>query len=257
MPMDRAFSASPLAVRPSVSLALRISSAAWPSRPRSNGSTTPSIRGSAVTRRQPPACDNCYAAAMSASPRWAASSLGAPAAAHSDWRTGGEPLRWNRKAEAAGARAKVFGPSLADPFDAEVSPDWREDYLRLIEATPSSRLDPADQAAAGGAQVLRRPQGARQSLARHHRREPDHARPARATSAGDRRQGPRGVSRAAAGAARSLRYRRRDWAGSSPAARADRGRGRPIPTGSARCVRSARPPASRCSSSSGASTART
>ena len=31
----------------------------------------------------------------------------------------------------------MFGPSLADPFDAEVSPEWREDYLRLIEATPS------------------------------------------------------------------------------------------------------------------------
>jgi len=47
-----------------------------------------------------------------------------------------QPLRWNRKAAAAGRRARVFGPSLADPFDAEVSPEWREDYLRLIEATP-------------------------------------------------------------------------------------------------------------------------
>lgn len=46
-------------------------------------------------------------------------------------------MRWNRKAEAAGIRAKVFGPSLADPFDAEVSLQWREDYLRVIEATPS------------------------------------------------------------------------------------------------------------------------
>jgi protein gp37 len=45
-------------------------------------------------------------------------------------------LHWNRKAEARGRRAKVFGPSLGDPFDAEVSNEWRADYLRLIESTP-------------------------------------------------------------------------------------------------------------------------
>ncbi|MCW5733858.1 MAG: phage Gp37/Gp68 family protein [Enhydrobacter sp.] len=83
-----------------------------------------------------PACDNCYAAAMSHRRRWARFQARAPRRRTSagNWLL---PLRWNRKAEAAGIRAKVFGPSLADPFDAEVSPDWREDYLRLIEATPS------------------------------------------------------------------------------------------------------------------------
>lgn len=84
---------------------------------------------------RPSACDNCYAAAMSHRRGWARFEHGAPrrrtTAAY--WR---QPLAWNRKAAAAGRRARVFGPSLADPFDAEVSDDWRRDYLALIEATP-------------------------------------------------------------------------------------------------------------------------
>ncbi len=81
------------------------------------------------------ACDNCYAAAMSRRRGWAVFEAGAPrhrtTAAY--WR---QPLVWNRKAEARGMRAKVFGPSLADPFDAEVSDEWRNDYVDLIERTP-------------------------------------------------------------------------------------------------------------------------
>ena len=85
--------------------------------------------------RVSPACDNCYAAAMSHRRKWARFEPRAPRRRTSatTWQ---QPIRWNRKAEAAGRRARVFGPSLADPFDAEVSPAWREDYLRLIEATP-------------------------------------------------------------------------------------------------------------------------
>jgi protein gp37 len=85
--------------------------------------------------RVSPACDNCYAAAMAHRRKWARFEPRAPRRRTSpaNWQ---QPLRWNRKAEAAGRHAKVFGPSLADPFDAEVSPVWREDYLRLIEATP-------------------------------------------------------------------------------------------------------------------------
>jgi len=85
--------------------------------------------------RVSPACDNCYAAAMSHRRKWARFEPRAPRRRTSagNWQ---QPLRWNRKAAKAGRRAKVFGPSLADPFDAEVSPAWREDYLRLIEATP-------------------------------------------------------------------------------------------------------------------------
>jgi protein gp37 len=85
--------------------------------------------------RVSPACDNCYAAAMSHRRKWARFEPRAPRrrTTAANWQ---QPLRWDRKAQAAGRRAKVFGPSLADPFDAEVSPEWREDYLRLIEATP-------------------------------------------------------------------------------------------------------------------------
>lgn len=81
------------------------------------------------------ACDNCYAASMSHRRGWARFEAGAPrkrtTAAY--WR---QPLLWNKKAAAAGKRAKVFGPSLADPFDAEVDDAWRTDYLGVIEATP-------------------------------------------------------------------------------------------------------------------------
>jgi protein gp37 len=85
--------------------------------------------------RVSPACDNCYAASMSHRRGWARFDNGAPRRRTTDdyWR---QPVRWNRKAEARGRRAKVFGPSLGDPFDAEVSDAWRVDYLRLIEATP-------------------------------------------------------------------------------------------------------------------------
>lgn len=81
------------------------------------------------------ACDNCYAAAMAHRRKWARFEPRAPRRRTSitTWQ---QPLRWNRKAAAAGRRARVFGPSLADPFDAEVPTEWRADYLRLIEATP-------------------------------------------------------------------------------------------------------------------------
>lgn len=84
---------------------------------------------------QPSACDNCYAAAMSHRRGWARFEHAAPRrrTTASNWR---QPLAWNRRAAAAGVRARVFGPSLADPFDAEVADDWRRDYLALIEATP-------------------------------------------------------------------------------------------------------------------------
>jgi len=86
--------------------------------------------------RVSPACDHCYAAAMSHRRKWARFETGAPRkrTGAANWR---QPLLWNRKAEAAGRRAKVFGPSLADPFDAEVTDAWRDDYVALIEQCPS------------------------------------------------------------------------------------------------------------------------
>src|SRR4029078_481375 len=78
--------------------------------------------------------NSCCAPSMSPGRRWARFESRAPGRRTSpgNWQ---QPLRWDRKAAAAGRRAKVFGPSLADLFDAEVSAAWREDYLRLIEAT--------------------------------------------------------------------------------------------------------------------------
>ena len=49
------------------------------------------------------------------------------------WR---KPHTWNRKAEAAGRRDKVFCASLADVFDSEVPAEWRWDLYELIMATP-------------------------------------------------------------------------------------------------------------------------
>ncbi len=80
------------------------------------------------------ACDNCYAAAMARRYGWAAFETGAPRHRTSAgyWK---QPHAWNRKARAAGRRAKVFS-SLCDPFDSEVDPAWRADYMAEVEATP-------------------------------------------------------------------------------------------------------------------------
>lgn len=48
-----------------------------------------------------------------------------------------QPLKWNRKAEAEGARLRVFCASLADVFDNEVDPAWRERLWGVIRATPN------------------------------------------------------------------------------------------------------------------------
>jgi protein gp37 len=81
------------------------------------------------------ACDNCYAAAMAHRRGWAQFVAGAPRHRTSKdyWR---QPLRWNHKAAANGARESVF-PSLCDPFDAEVSNHWRDDLFEKVEQTPS------------------------------------------------------------------------------------------------------------------------
>ena len=80
-------------------------------------------------------CDNCYAEAMN---RWLRKGEnwgpGAPRRGYSDehWL---KPLRWNAAAATAGRRAKVF-PSVCDPFDNEVQPEWRARFFALIDQTP-------------------------------------------------------------------------------------------------------------------------
>jgi protein gp37 len=84
-----------------------------------------------------PACDFCYAENLMGA-RYGRVQWGAGEdrvrTSPGNWR---QPLRWNRQAEAAGARPFVFCASLADVFDNEVDDLWRHDLFRLIEDTPA------------------------------------------------------------------------------------------------------------------------
>lgn len=81
-----------------------------------------------------PACDHCYAEA------WATRTGQAHLWNGDRRRTSGanwrQPILWNRKAEATGARAKVFCASLADVFDNKADSRWRDDLWHLIGRTP-------------------------------------------------------------------------------------------------------------------------
>jgi len=88
-----------------------------------------------------PGCDHCYAESMMdhrlRRVQWGP---GKPRLRTSvaNWR---KPLAWNA-AHAQfyahhGHRQRVFCASLADVFDNEVDPAWREDLFRLIDATPN------------------------------------------------------------------------------------------------------------------------
>lgn len=82
-----------------------------------------------------PACDHCYAegwAKRAGTPDlWAGERRRTGA---SNWQ---QPLKWNRKAEAEGRRARVFCASLADVFDNQVPEEWRRDLWELISKTPN------------------------------------------------------------------------------------------------------------------------
>ncbi len=83
-----------------------------------------------------PACGHCYAEALTKRYGW------------TQWGPGGErkrtsenywkqPVRWNRRAAAAGTRDRVFCASLADVFDNQAPEGAREDLWELIRNTPS------------------------------------------------------------------------------------------------------------------------
>jgi len=84
-----------------------------------------------------PACDNCYAEAMMdkrlGKVRWG---KGQPRQRTSaaNWE---QPFKWSRQAAKAGTRPRVFCASLADVFDAEVDPLWRENLFTVIDQTPN------------------------------------------------------------------------------------------------------------------------
>lgn len=86
-----------------------------------------------------PGCDHCYAEFQDSRKRWDGGKThwgaGVPRyrTSHSNW---AQPLAWNRAAEKAGKRHRVFCASLADVFDNEVPEEWRTDLWFLIRATP-------------------------------------------------------------------------------------------------------------------------
>ena len=82
-----------------------------------------------------PACDHCYARTMAHRRKWAEWGVGKPRhrTSPANWRA---PLAWNRAAERAGERRRVFCASLADVFDAEVPEAWRRELFDVIGVTP-------------------------------------------------------------------------------------------------------------------------
>lgn len=81
-----------------------------------------------------PACDNCYAETWAK--RGGNGHLWKPLVQPRRSKTWRDPIRWNAKAEAEGRRHRVFCASLADVFDNQVDPAWREDLWALIHDTP-------------------------------------------------------------------------------------------------------------------------
>ncbi len=82
-----------------------------------------------------PACDHCYAESLATSRLGVAWGPGADRrrTAPGNW---SKPTKWNRYAELAGTRLRVFSASLADVFDNAVDPQWRVDLGALISRTP-------------------------------------------------------------------------------------------------------------------------
>lgn len=84
-------------------------------------------------------CANCYAETLSARNPAVLGEWGPRGkrvvASESMWR---QPLKWDREAEEAGERRRVFCASLADVFeDRDELDPWRRDLWRLIDATPN------------------------------------------------------------------------------------------------------------------------
>lgn len=83
-----------------------------------------------------PACDGCYAeswAKRSGLVKWGPGEE-RRRTTEDYWK---QPLTWNRKAERDGVRRRVFCASLADVFDNQVDPKWRDDLFGLIDSTPA------------------------------------------------------------------------------------------------------------------------
>ncbi len=115
----------------------------WTSYKRADGSIVPGYTFNPVRgcERVSPACDHCYAEAMSRRNPAVLGEWGAEGkraiAAESYWQY---PLRWNKEAAKMGERRRVFCASLADVF--EDHPAWIKPRRRLFDLIDStSNLD--------------------------------------------------------------------------------------------------------------------
>lgn len=86
--------------------------------------------------RVSPGCLNCYAATFSHRLGKELWGKGIPRQRQSEnvWQ---QPARWNAKAIKRGSRFRVFVASMADVFDDEVPPAWRDDLWDVIRACPA------------------------------------------------------------------------------------------------------------------------
>lgn len=88
-----------------------------------------------------PGCDHCYAETWDSRGLQQRESRWGPHAARTRTSAGNwsKPLAWNRAADGAAERPRVFCASLADVFDnhPSVDPQWRQDLWALIKATPN------------------------------------------------------------------------------------------------------------------------
>lgn len=85
-----------------------------------------------------PACDHCYAEALMDTRHGRVKWGGERSrTSESNWQ---QPRRWQRQVSAFhaahGRRRRVFCASLADVFDNQVPPEWRDDLWALIRDTP-------------------------------------------------------------------------------------------------------------------------
>jgi protein gp37 len=88
-----------------------------------------------------PACNGCYAENLMDSwlgrVEWGGPGKGNGTRVRTSAANWKLPIKWNKEAGIAGTRPRVFCASLADVFDNQVPPEWREDLFELIAATPN------------------------------------------------------------------------------------------------------------------------
>ncbi len=107
---------------------------AWTGTPKPDGTVDPggTFNPWIGCSRVSPGCENCYAENLM-DHRYKKVKWG-PGQPRNRTKTWNDPVKWNRQAEKAGVRKKVFCASLADFLDEEVPHQWREDLFALIES---------------------------------------------------------------------------------------------------------------------------